>query len=97
MSTIWENTDGSAEQYIFASEINLMSVMSHFYYIIIDWGISASGHDKEVVDRLNDFDKRYIYKFISTVQLPGLNIFDSQIQIHTGTQTNGVSLAKESQ
>ena len=50
-----------------------------------------------MVDRLNDFDKRYIYKFISTVQLPGLNIFDSQIQIHTGTQTNGVSLAKESQ
>ena len=36
LSTIWENTDGSAEQYIFASEINLMSVMSHFYYIIID-------------------------------------------------------------
>ena len=34
-----------------------MSVMSQTYSIIIDRGISAPGHGKEVVDGLNDVDK----------------------------------------
>ena len=54
-----------------------MSVMSQCYSIIIDQGISALGHGKEVVDGINDVDKRYIYELMSTVQLPGSNIFDS--------------------
>ena len=61
LSTIWENTDGCAEQYICASALYLMSVMSQTFSIIIDWGISAPGHGKEVADGLNDVDKRYIY------------------------------------
>ena len=48
-----------------------MSVMSHTYSIIIDRGISAPEHGKEVVDGLNAVDKRYIYQLISKVQLPG--------------------------
>ena len=63
--------------------------------IVIDRGISSPWHGKEVVDVLNYVDKRYIDKLMSTVQLPGLNIFDSQIQIHTGNQKDYVSLAKE--
>ena len=43
---IWENTDGCAEQYRFASALYLMPVMSQCYYIIIDRGISAPGHGK---------------------------------------------------
>ena len=74
-----------------------MSVIYQCYSIIIDRGISAPGHGKEVVDWLNDVDKRYIYKLMSTVQLPGSKIFDSQIQMHTGTQKYDVSLAKEFQ
>ena len=70
-----------------------MSVMSQTYPIIIDWGISAHGHGKEVVDGLNAVDKRYIYQFMSKVQLPGSIIFDSQIKIHTGTENKDVSLA----
>ena len=81
-----ENTDGCAEQYIFASELYLISVMSKCYSIIIDQDISAPGHGKEVVDGLNDFDKRYVYQLISTVQIPESIIFDSQIQMHTGTE-----------
>ena len=61
-----------------------MSVMSQCYSIITDWGISAPGHGKEVVDGLNDVDKRYIYQLMSTVQLPVSYRFDSQVQIHTG-------------
>ena len=49
-STIWENTDGCAEQNRCATALYLMSVMSQTYSIIIDRGISAPGHGKEVVD-----------------------------------------------
>ena len=47
-----------------------MSVISHTCLLIIDRGISAPGHGKEVVDGLNDVDKRYIYHLMSKVQLP---------------------------
>ena len=74
-----------------------MSVMSQCYSIIIDRGISAPGHDKEVAYEINDVDKRYIYQLMSSVQIPGSNVFDSQMQIHTGTQKDDVSLAMEFQ
>ena len=69
--------------------------MSQTYSMIIDLGISAPGHGKEVVDGLNAVDKRYIYQLMSKVQLPGSVIFDSQIQMHTGTENKDLSLAKE--
>ena len=71
-----------------------MSVISQCYYIIIDRGVSTPGHGKEVVDEVNDVDKRYIYQLMSTVLLPGSNIFNSQMQIHTGNQKYIVSLTK---
>ena len=61
LSTIWENTDGCAEQYRCASVLYLLSVMSQTYSIIIDCGVSEPGNGKEVVDGLNAVDKRYIY------------------------------------
>ena len=67
--------------------------MSQCYSIIIDLGISAPGHEKEVVYGINAIDKRYIYQLISTVQLPRSNIFDSQMQINAGNQKYDVSLA----
>ena len=48
--------------------------------------MGASVHNKEVVDGLNDVDKQYLYKLISTVQLTGSNIFDSRMQIYTVNQ-----------
>ena len=72
-----------------------MSVMSQCYSIIIDRDISTPRHDKEVVDGLNDVYSRYIYQLMSTVQLHVSRRFDSQIQMHTGTQKYYVSLAKE--
>ena len=95
--TIWENTDGCAKQYRCASVLYLMSVMSQFYSIIIDQGISAPRHGKDVVDEINSVGKRYIYQLMYTVQLPGSNRFFSQMQIHTGKQNYDVSLAKEFQ
>ena len=63
-----------------------MSVMSQCYSIIIDRGISAPEHGKDVVDGLNAVDKRYIYQLMSTVQLPGSNRYDSHIKMHNGTK-----------
>ena len=71
LSTIWENTDGCAEQYIYASSLYLMSVMLQCYSVIIDLGISAPGHGKEVVDGINSIYKHYMYQLMTTVQLPG--------------------------
>ena len=67
LSTIWENTDGCAEQYRCASALYLMSVFSQCQSIIIDWGVSATGHRKAVADGINDIDKRYIYQLMSNV------------------------------
>ena len=61
LSTIWENSDGCTEQYICASSLYLMSVMLQCYSVIIDSGISAPGHVKEVIDVINSIDERYIY------------------------------------
>ena len=97
LSQIRENNYGFSEQYICAPALHLMSVMSQCYSIIIYQGISEPRNLKEVVDGLNDFDKRYIYKLMSTIQLPGSKRFDSQMQIHTGNQIDDVSLAKEFQ
>ena len=61
MSTIWRNTDGCAEQYRCASALYLLSVMYQCYSVIIDKGISAPRHGKEVADGINAVDKSYIY------------------------------------
>ena len=45
--------------------------MSKCYSVIIDCGISAPGHGKDVVDDLDEIYKRYIYQLMSNAQLPG--------------------------
>ena len=77
LSKIWENNDGCAEQYRCASSLYLMLVYPQCYSIILDRDISAPGHGKDVVGVLNATDKRYIYKLMSNVQLPGSKTFDS--------------------
>ena len=54
-----------------------MSVLFQCHSIIIDRGMSAPGHDKEVVDGLNAIYKCYIHQLITNVQLPGSITFDS--------------------
>ena len=67
--------------------------MSQCYYIMIYQGISAPGHGKYVLYRLNAVYKSYIYQLMSTVKLPGSKIFDSQMQMYTGNQKYALSLA----
>ena len=70
LSTIWENTDGCAEQYVCASALYRMSVVSQHHSIMIDPGIISPGRGKEVVDGLNAIDKRYMYQLMYNLQLP---------------------------
>ena len=72
-----------------------MSVMLKWYSVIIDHVISATRYGKEVADGLNTIYKRYIYQLMSNVQLPRSKIFDLQILIHSITQNNDFSMAKE--
>ena len=74
-----------------------MSVITQYYSIIIDQGISAPGLRKEVEDGLNVIDNCYIYQLMSTVKLPVSNRFDSHMQMQTGNQKYGVSLANKLQ
>ena len=89
-----KNTDGCADQYRCAVAIYLMSVMLKCYSVMIDRGISAPGHGKEVVDGLNGIDEHYIYKLMSNVHLQASKTLNSQILMHSITQNNDVSLEK---
>ena len=95
LSTIWENTNGCTEQYICATALYLMSVLSQRHSIIFDQVISAPGHGKELIDDLNATEKRYMYQFMSTVQLPGSKIIEKHILMHSCTKKEYVSLDKE--
>ena len=94
MSTIWENTDGCAEQYRCATALYLMSVLSQCHSIIFYRVIIAPGHGKEVVDVINAIGKHYMYQLMSTVQLPGSKIFVKYSLMHSCTQKKCVSLVK---
>ena len=71
--------------------------MSQCYSVIVDSGISAPVHDKEVDDGLNAIDKRYIYPLMYNVQLPRSKIFDSHILMYYCTQNNDFSMDKKFQ
>ena len=70
MSTIWENTDGCVDKYRCATALYLLYMFAHAYKIIIDYGVGASAHDREVVDGLNATNKRCCTMLMETVKLP---------------------------
>ena len=74
-----------------------MSMLSQAFYVIIDRGISAPGHVRELVYLLNIIDKRFILKLMSIVKLTGAKVYNTEIVIHTGTCAYDVSLAREFQ
>ena len=62
-------------------------------YVIIDRGISAPGYGRKVLYGLNAIEKRFLFQLMSTVQLPGVKGYDTQMVMHTGTCTSDVSLS----
>ena len=60
MSTVWEDTNGFAKQYMCSLAIYLMTVLSSSYGIIMDSESNAPGYGKSVVDGLNIMDNFYL-------------------------------------
>ena len=67
-------------------------MLSKAFSVIIDHGISARGHDREVLDGLNAIEKRFLFQLLSTVKLTGAKGYDTQMVMHTGTRASDVSL-----
>ena len=67
MSIVWEDTDGCAKKYRCALAIYLMTVSSYSYGIILDREINAPVYIKNVVDGLNETDKRYLNEKIEII------------------------------
>ena len=60
-STIWENKDGCDYQYRCSNALDLFSIFYHSYNIVIDSGVGAPRHGKDVVDGLNATEKVILY------------------------------------
>ena len=60
ISTVWEDTNGCANQYRCDLNIYLITVLSSSYGIIMDREIHAPGHGKDIVDGLNTTEKCYL-------------------------------------
>ena len=74
-----------------------MAMLSQVFSVIIDCGISAPRHGRKVVDGLNSIDKRFLLQLMSTVQLTGGKVYNTQMFMHTRTHTSDVGLAREFQ
>ena len=69
-------------------------MLSQQFYVIIDHGISPPRHGREVVYGLNAIDKRFLFKLMPAVKIPGEKSYYTQMVIHTGTRTSGVSFSR---
>ena len=69
-------------------------MLSHAYNIVNDSFVVALGHGKDVVDFLNDIEKRIIKMLTTTLQLPGAAINDSHMVMHTSKSNTDISLLR---
>ena len=57
-------------------------MLSQDFYIIIDRCISAPKYSRYVVGGLNYTEKRYIFRLMYNVQLPGQKVYDTFMVMH---------------
>ena len=72
-------------------------MLSQEFSVIIDRGISAPGHVREVVNGFNSIGKRFLFRLISTVQLTDAKGYAKHMVMCTVIRTSDVSLASEFQ
>ena len=72
-------------------------MLSWEFSVIINCGISAPGHIREVVDEVNAIDKSFPFQLIPTLQLKGAKIYHIHMAMHTGTCAYDASLTREYQ
>ena len=71
MSTVWEDTDGFANQYRCDFSLYLMTVLSSSYGIIMNRAINAPGYWNNVVYGLNATGKYYLKGEMELLFSPG--------------------------
>ena len=71
-----------------------MSMLSQYFSVIIDCGISEPGHIIEVADGLNAIENVSL-TINFNCETAGLKCYDTYIVMHTGTHTYDVTLARE--
>ena len=96
-STIWEQTDGCAEQYRSCAAFFLLSALSQTFDVTIDRAIGAPGHGKDVVDGLNAVDKKYLANMTAKTVTPEQDTSNKKMQAHACTEEQNTSLAAECQ
>ena len=65
-------------------------MLSHSYNIVIDCGIGAPGHGKDVVDILSTTDKIFFTLLMRTVQLTGASSNNPQMVMHASISNTGI-------
>ena len=52
-------------------------MLSQAFSVIIDCGISAPVHVRDLVYGINDIDRIFLFQLMSTMQLPGAKSYDT--------------------
>ena len=72
LTTIWDHTDGCTNKYCFTLDIYILSCIALKFSIVIDRKIRAPGHGKDMVDGLNDRQKRILRLAMANILNPEL-------------------------
>ena len=72
-STVWEETDGCENQYIYELSIYVMTTFSLTLKISIYISIDTLSNGKDAVDGLNSIDKRYMSENEQVIKNPTTN------------------------
>ena len=67
--------------------------MVHAYDIIIDCGVGAPGHIREVADTFNANEKRFISMLTKKAQLPSAMEYETHMEMYTSTLKEDISLS----
>ena len=65
--------------------------------VIIGCVVEKPGHVRKVSDGLNATDKLFHSMLRTPVQLPGVEVYDTHIEIHTSSVNTYISIARELQ
>ena len=93
-SKIWENKYEFGEHNRLATTLFLFEILSQAYNIIFEYGVSAPGYGREVVNVLNTTEKSFLFQLMTTVQLPSLKDYDTNMAMHSATHNSDISLAQ---
>ena len=94
---MWENIYGCAEQYRCATVIYLLSMTAHEYNIIINCGVGALGHVREVEYFLNATYKMFLSMLMINVQLTSVAGHGAQMAMKTSTVNKYINISMEFQ